>query len=112
MKKIYLTLVALLLVSGCNAIGIGNGEPQKTPSQQMETTQNRLKNQKPMVHPKTQRDKNQSIKPPEKVKGIYVSAASAGGDRVQTLIDLLGQKELNAMVIDIKDDSGHSEGSD
>lgn len=42
-----------------------------------------------------------------KVKGIYVTAYSAGGERMQTLLDLLDKTELNSMVIDIKDDAGY-----
>ena len=40
------------------------------------------------------------------VKGIYVTAYSAGGARMSTLLDLIDRTELNAMVIDIKDDNG------
>ena len=42
-----------------------------------------------------------------KVKGIYVTAYSAGGARMESLLNLLDQTELNAMVIDIKDDAGY-----
>ncbi|WP_256756801.1 putative glycoside hydrolase [Cohnella sp. WQ 127256] len=41
------------------------------------------------------------------VKGIYVTAYSAGGERMATLLNLLDKTELNAMVIDIKDDLGN-----
>lgn len=43
---------------------------------------------------------------PVKVKGIYVSGPVAGIDRIDTLIELIDQTELNAMVIDIKNDEG------
>ncbi|MEF2965534.1 putative glycoside hydrolase [Paenibacillus sp. M1] len=51
----------------------------------------------------------QSLKQEEapKVKGIYVTAYSAGGSRLNTLIDLVDSTELNSMVIDIKDDAGY-----
>ncbi|MWV43802.1 GTP-binding protein [Paenibacillus sp. HJL G12] len=42
-----------------------------------------------------------------KVKGVYVTAYSAGGSRMTQLLDLLDKTELNAMVIDIKDDAGY-----
>lgn len=42
-----------------------------------------------------------------KVKGIYVTAYSAGGSRMNQLVELVDQTELNAMVIDIKDDLGY-----
>jgi hypothetical protein len=41
------------------------------------------------------------------IKGIYVTAYSAGGSRMPTLLDLVDKTALNAMVIDIKDDSGY-----
>jgi hypothetical protein len=44
---------------------------------------------------------------PDAVRGIYVTGHSAGGERFETLIDLLGNSDLNAMVIDIKDDFGY-----
>lgn len=44
---------------------------------------------------------------PDAVRGIYVTGHSAGGDRFETLLDLVETTELNAMVIDIKDDHGY-----
>ena len=42
-----------------------------------------------------------------KVKGIYVSAYVAGtGDMIDRIIEQMDQTELNAMVIDVKDDQG------
>ncbi|WP_165912588.1 putative glycoside hydrolase [Effusibacillus lacus] len=43
---------------------------------------------------------------PDAVRGIYVTAHSAGGDRMSELLDLVDKTALNAMVIDIKDDWG------
>lgn len=42
-----------------------------------------------------------------KVRGVYVTAYSAGGSRMSQLLDLVDQTDLNAMVIDIKDDAGY-----
>jgi hypothetical protein len=42
-----------------------------------------------------------------KIKGIYVTAHSAGGSRMATLLKLLDNTELNSMVIDVKDDVGY-----
>ncbi|MFB5673347.1 putative glycoside hydrolase [Paenibacillus terreus] len=41
------------------------------------------------------------------VKGIYVTAYSAGGERMAKLLKLLDDTDLNSMVIDIKDDAGY-----
>ncbi|GGA16550.1 hypothetical protein GCM10008018_71300 [Paenibacillus marchantiophytorum] len=40
------------------------------------------------------------------VKGIYVSAWSAVGNKFEQLLTLVEQTDLNAMVIDVKNDSG------
>src|SRR5699024_5515907 len=44
--------------------------------------------------------------PEDGVKGIYVTGHSAGGSRMDKLVDLLDRTALNSMVIDIKDDYG------
>lgn len=44
---------------------------------------------------------------PDAVRGIYVTGHSAGGSRFQSLVDFVNSTDLNAMVIDIKDDWGH-----
>ncbi|MBP2001295.1 hypothetical protein J2Z69_002338 [Paenibacillus shirakamiensis] len=41
------------------------------------------------------------------VKGIYVTAYSAGGAKMSQLLDLVDKTELNSMVIDLKDDAGY-----
>jgi hypothetical protein len=41
------------------------------------------------------------------VKGVYATAHSAGGSRLEKLIKLIDDTELNSIVIDIKDDWGN-----
>ena len=48
----------------------------------------------------------QGHREPVKVKGIYVSGPIAGNARMDELIELVDTTELNAMVIDIKNDDG------
>lgn len=43
---------------------------------------------------------------PISVKGIYVTAKEAGSDKLSELVELADKKEINAFVIDIKDDFG------
>lgn len=45
--------------------------------------------------------------PADGVKGIYVTAHSASGDRMDYLTNLINTTDLNAMVIDVKDDYGN-----
>lgn len=44
---------------------------------------------------------------PDAVRGVYVTGHSAGGARFNQLVELMDNTELNAMVIDIKDDFGY-----
>lgn len=44
---------------------------------------------------------------PDAVRGIYVTGHSAGGEKFNKLTKLLDETDLNAMVIDIKDDHGY-----
>ncbi|WP_404334055.1 putative glycoside hydrolase [Planococcus rifietoensis] len=44
---------------------------------------------------------------PDAVRGIFVTGNSAGGARFSSLVDLVGNTDLNAMVIDVKEDMGH-----
>lgn len=44
---------------------------------------------------------------PDAVRGIYVTGHSAGGSRFKQLVGMIDQTDLNAMVIDIKDDWGN-----
>ncbi|NIK67437.1 putative glycoside hydrolase [Paenibacillus sp. BK720] len=41
------------------------------------------------------------------VKGVYVTAYSAGGSRLNSLLKLMDDTDLNSMVIDVKDDNGY-----
>ncbi|SDM45890.1 hypothetical protein SAMN05518871_101277 [Psychrobacillus sp. OK028] len=44
---------------------------------------------------------------PDAVRGVYVTGHSAGGGRFNDLLKLMDTTDLNAMVIDIKDDFGN-----
>ncbi|WP_216828288.1 putative glycoside hydrolase [Alkalihalobacterium elongatum] len=52
-------------------------------------------------------DSGYTFEYPDAVRGIYVTGNSAGGERMNSLIELIETTELNAMVIDIKDDHGY-----
>ena len=44
---------------------------------------------------------------PDAVRGIYVTGHSAGGAKFHSLVNLIDNTDLNAMVIDIEDDWGN-----
>ena len=51
---------------------------------------------------------NTPVRSPVKVKGIYLTANSAGSEgRMDEIIGYMDQTELNAVVIDVKDDFGN-----
>lgn len=52
-------------------------------------------------------DPKPSFTYPDAVRGIYVTGHSAGGEKFSALVQLLDSTDLNAMVIDIKDDYGN-----
>ncbi|WP_078555180.1 putative glycoside hydrolase [Bacillus alkalicellulosilyticus] len=52
-------------------------------------------------------DSGYSFTYPDAVRGIYVTGNSAGGARFESLLDLVESTDLNAMVIDIKEDHGY-----
>ncbi|WP_442601370.1 putative glycoside hydrolase [Paenibacillus sp. KN14-4R] len=67
------------------------------------------------LDPKTKEDPLAHLLPKNKVdpqkdapqvKGIYVTAYSAGGSKFNSLVKLLDDTALNSMVIDVKDDNG------
>ncbi len=66
-------------------------ESEETAQQEIETKEDESKDKKT---------------DPVKVKGIYVSGPVAGIEKMDELIALVDETELNAMVIDIKNDEG------
>ncbi|SDN19902.1 putative glycoside hydrolase [Alkalicoccus daliensis] len=44
---------------------------------------------------------------PDAVRGIFVTGHSAGGQRMESLYDLVEDTALNSMVIDVKEDDGY-----
>ncbi|MTH53243.1 GTP-binding protein [Bacillus mangrovi] len=44
---------------------------------------------------------------PDAVRGIYATGPAAGGEKMDSMLKLLDETELNSMVIDVKDDYGN-----
>jgi hypothetical protein len=103
-------IAALMLLWG----NISGDHPNVTMDQLVQAS---LEAQKPVVQPVSTGDAElDKLAPPvkkdpqsdaPKVKGIYSTAYSAGGARLNTLVKLLDDTDLNAMVIDVKDDWGY-----
>ncbi|MFD1705634.1 putative glycoside hydrolase [Siminovitchia sediminis] len=61
----------------------------------------------PVDSPRFVYDSGLNFEYPDAVRGIYVTGHSAGGSRFDELMDLVDSTDLNAMVIDVKDDWGN-----
>ncbi|PLS15462.1 GTP-binding protein [Bacillus sp. M6-12] len=61
----------------------------------------------PEIIPRFKYDSGFTFKYPDAVRGIYVTGHSAGGSKFAKLVDYIGKNDLNAMVIDVKDDWGN-----
>lgn len=46
------------------------------------------------------------MKIPYEIKGVYMTGWSAGGEKFNSIVDLLEHSDLNAVVIDVKEDKG------
>lgn len=82
---------------------IDNGQDKEKPDVSEEMNEEESENEQSEV------DKSEPEVPerePVKVKGIYVSGPIAGHSKMEDLIALVDETELNAMVIDIKNDDG------
>ncbi|CAH0226951.1 hypothetical protein SRABI96_02557 [Peribacillus sp. Bi96] len=73
-----------------------------------ETRQVALENKElPVSAPRFVFDSGLKFDYPDAVRGIYVTAPAAGGNKMNELIKYVDETDLNAMVIDIKDDFGN-----
>ncbi len=82
-----------------------SGVPEKT--DKTETVSQNLVTAETEEEPEEEPEKvPEKKRPPVKVKGIYVSGPVAGISKMDELIALVEETELNAMVIDIKNDEG------
>ncbi|MCZ8512072.1 putative glycoside hydrolase [Paenibacillus filicis] len=102
-------LAAFLMAWG----GAGADHPDMTFEQLVQASldsKNAVVQQAPSTNPEDRLKPASKIDPQKdapKVKGVYVTAHSAGGSRLNSLLKLMDETELNSMVIDIKDDWGY-----
>lgn len=101
-KKTILFLLIILMLTGCG------GQKEAALSENVLSGENIVSS---MVPGEEQADEKQEeeqadIKEPVKVRGIYVTGAIAGTEKMDELIALVEETELNTMVIDIKNDEG------
>lgn len=123
-KSRYMRHIARLILLGSLLCGCGEESVQETDNQEdivqimvteEETTESMTQQETQSDEAETERMSEQpaeeiteTAKKPDavKVKGIYVSGPIAGTEKIDELIQLVDETELNAMVIDVKNDDG------
>lgn len=85
-------LTGALLITGCSSEGTKNEDNQA--NKENKDSQS-TKNSDDVKYPK------------DGVRGIYVSADATNGEKFEELTKFIDESDLNAMVIDVKDDSGN-----
>lgn len=105
-------LLSIILVASLGLFAVGGpaaGAEKETNSIQLHSLkQTALHTLKiPETVPRFVYDSGLSFEYPDAVRGIYLTAHSAGGSRFEKLTKLIDTTDLNAMVIDIKDDFGN-----
>lgn len=101
-KFLAVALAVILVMSACNNDTDSDNEKKNSSEQKK-------------ISSKDKKDSNESEKdtysdidyPKDGVKGIYVTPDSASGEQFDELIKFINETELNALVIDVKDDSGN-----
>ncbi|MBM7659758.1 hypothetical protein JOC85_000525 [Bacillus mesophilus] len=100
--SVVLTLSTILLYTGgANAEEIRTSSEHTT---KVVSLENKLL---PEEVPRFMFDSGFTFNYPDAIRGVYVTGHSFGGGRFEKLVKLMDDTELNAMVVDIKDDWGH-----
>jgi hypothetical protein len=130
-RNVYKIVLIILLVLGFggtafyfidNQIGLvdqikGRAELiSPTPEIKIQDTVTPLQVQNPTIVPENNPKSNDyetdieedaaNVIDPVQVKGIYVTSLTDGSDKLKQLIEIADTTEINAMVIDVKDDQG------
>ena len=108
--KLSLLLVCAVLASGCSRYERIDEPVTPAPivvsrGQEDEETQESIPETSPVQIEVTTETSKKSERIPKKVKGIYISAYVAGTESlIDEIIQHIDQTEINAVVIDVKDD--------
>ena len=99
MRLVLPTVMALLFtaaITGCEHQNSTAGAPAVAPSTAGEPVKAKAPSPPPVAHVPT----------PDTLRGLYVNRWAALGSKLRTLIDVAKKTEINALVIDVKDDRG------
>ncbi|WP_226670587.1 putative glycoside hydrolase [Metabacillus litoralis] len=108
-SRSYIIVIMFLITSifiSTNVEADTNGSSMNSKNHVMHNVGLQTKNI-PKSMPRFVYDSGYSFTYPDAVRGIYVTGHSAGGERFKKLTNMIKNTELNAMVIDVKDDFGN-----
>lgn len=109
MSNFALLILYIFFLMGCGQKTVAvSGEPPVSPDAEILDGAGQAEDEKQEEKVPADKSEETEIFLPDrpKVKGIFVTGAMAGTDNMDNLIDLVDRTELNAMVIDIKNDEG------
>ncbi len=112
-KKIFFLLMLFLMLTGCGRQGetalsedvLSDAEDVLSDDGSEETDADAIADEA-QADEQEEPEEETVVKEPVKVKGIYVTGPVAGIEKMDELIALVEETELNTMVIDIKNDEG------
>ncbi|MCA1031069.1 putative glycoside hydrolase [Bacillus timonensis] len=106
-KKAASIIILLMIFTAMSSIGFADDETVKVTK---DHPQKSIALNKRILPEKLTRftfDSGYTFQYPDAIRGIYVTGHSAGGSKFSNLLQLVESTDLNAMVIDIKDDYGY-----
>lgn len=108
MKTIALIFAAIFLLTGCAGKETETGSHARAEADGVQIRPQFIEEVVTVSsnEPETVSSNEAVVTGPVKVKGIYVTGPAAGSSKIDTLIQLVEETELNAMVIDVKNDEG------
>lgn len=107
LKKLFIIAGIMIIIMSTLTLHTANGEEQrKLTAHTMRDHALEMKTL-PTKVPRFVYDSGFTFDYPDAIRGIYVTGHSAGGKRMNELVKLVNETDLNAMVIDIKDDWGN-----
>src|SRR5690625_4866471 len=112
MRKILLSLARLIVAIALGDCSADSADMTNNANENNDNTEETNNNQAESDEDSKQKEDEKTtgkyeFERPETVRGIYSTGHVTGGERFETLTDLIDDTDLNSMVIDIKDDEGY-----
>src|SRR5690625_3429565 len=106
MRKIFLILAGLIVALALVACSADSADEQNNANENNENNEEANNNQAESDEDSKQKEDEKTtgkyeFERPETVRGIYSTGHVTGGERFETLTDLIDDTDLNSMVIEI-----------